>query len=130
MVIPLTVCDTWNPIKEARDTAAAQGRFDQDVTVLRAQSGPALCESLLRCYFAGKPYEYDPFNATRLIAFHKLDDSVVVDGLRQHRYGAVELDYPRGDAFAERFAPRIAAAIEQSYRPVLVHDGAAIYLPR
>jgi hypothetical protein len=130
IVIPLIVCKTWNPVGELRDTAAGQRLFDQDVALLRAQSGPALCESLLRCYFAGKPYDYDPFNATRLIAFHKLDDAVVANGLRQHWYGAVQLDVPRGDSFPDRFDARIAASIEQSYRPVLVHDGAAIYVPR
>jgi hypothetical protein len=101
------------------------------VTFLRAQSGPAICESLLRCYFAGKPFAYDPFNATRLIAFHRLDDAVIVDGLRQHRYGAVQFDLMQDDdAFSDRFDARIALAIGQNYHPVLVHDGAAIYLPR
>ncbi len=130
LAIPLILCSTWNPIGELRRVAAEQRTFDQDVAWLRAQPGPALCESLLRCYFAGKPYEYDPFNATRLIAFHKLDDSVVVDALEQHRYGAVQLNFPWTDAFPDRFNARIASAIEQNYRPALVHDGAALYVPR
>lgn len=108
MVIPLIVCDTWNPISRIRDSVADQRFFDQDVALMRAQNGPVLCESLLRCYFAGKPYEYDPFNATRLIRFHKLDDAVIVNGLRQHRYAAVELQFPRAedDAFPDRFISR------------------------
>lgn len=132
MLIPLIVCDTWNPIGRIRESLADQRLFDEDVALMRAQNGPILCESLLRCYFAGKPYEYDPFNATRLIGFHKLDDAVIVDGLRDHRYGAVELQFPRDDddAFPDRFDQRIAAAIEAQYRPALQHQGAAIYLPR
>lgn len=131
LVIPLIVCDTWNPVSKLRDTAREQRLFDEDVAFLREQNGPAICESLLRCYFAGKPFVYDPFNATRLIAFHKLDDEVIVDGLRRHSYGAVQLDLMQDDdAFADRFDARIASAISQSYRPVLIHEGASIYLPR
>lgn len=132
LVVPLIVCDTWNPVRRLRETVADQRHFEEDVAFLRSQGGPALCESLLRCYFAGKPYVYDPFNATRLIAFHKLDDAVIVDGLSQHRYGAVQLDAPRqdDDALPDRFNAKIAAAIEQNYKPVLEHDGASVYLPR
>lgn len=131
MVIPLVVCDTWNPVLEVRGLAKNEQLFDEDVASLRAQPGPALCESLLRCYFAGKPFVYDPFNATRLIGFHKLDDAVIVDGLRQHRYGAVQLDVLQDDdAFPDRFDSRIAAAINQDYRLAMTHDGSATYLPR
>jgi hypothetical protein len=132
MVIPLIVCDTWNPMGRLRETVADERLFDQDVALMRAQSGPMLCESLLRCYFAGKPYVYDPFNATRLIEFHKLDDAVIVNGLQMHRYAAVQLDFPQDidDAFPDRFDGKIAATIGAGYRPVLMHDGAAIYLPR
>lgn len=131
MVIPLIVGNTWNPVGRLRETIADQRYFDADVALLSAQNGPALCESLLRCYFAGKPYDYDPFNATRLIKFHKLDDSVMLDALREHRYGAVQLDNLQDDdAFSDRFDPAIAAAINQNYKPVLEHEGATIYLPR
>jgi len=131
MVIPMIVCDTWNPVGKLRQTAADQRLFDEDVAFLRARNGPALCESLLRCYFAGKPFVYDPFNATRLIEFHKLDDAVIVNSLQQHAYGAVEIDGSQeDDAFPDRFDPRIAAAINQTYHPVLMHEGAKIYLPR
>lgn len=130
LVIPLEVCSTWNIFGELRKTAKKERLFDKDVAFLREQSGSALCESLLRCYFAGKAYEYDPFNATRLIQFGKLDDSVIVDALDQHLYGAVQLDDPSSDAFPDRFDGRIASAIRQNYRPALVHGGSDVYLPR
>jgi len=131
LVIPLIACNTWNPVRELRETSSEQRLFDEDVVFLRAQSGPALCESLLRCYLAGKPFVYDPFNATRLIEFHKLDDASIVNGLRQHQFGAVQIDaLEEDDAFPDRFDGRIAAAIAQNYRPALVHGGARIYVPR
>jgi hypothetical protein len=130
LVVPLIVCSTWNISAELQKTAVNERLFDQDVAFLREQSGSALCESLLRCYFAGKAYKYDPFNSTRLISFGKLDDSMILEGLQQHRYGAVQLDDPWTDAFPDRFNTRIASAIKQNYRPALVHEGADVYVPR
>lgn len=130
LVIPLVVCSTWNIVGELRKTRLNERLFDEDVAFLQKQSGSALCESLLRCFYAGKAYSYDPFNATRLIEFGRLDDSVVVGALEQHQYGAVQLDDPWSDAFPDRVNARIASAIKQNYRPALVHDGADVYVPR
>jgi hypothetical protein len=93
--------------------------------------GPAICESLLRCYFAGKPYIFDPFNTTRLIQFGKLDPKPMIEGLRQQRYAAVQFDYPvQKERSSERFDPAIVGAIEQSYVPALVNEDGEIYVPR
>lgn len=130
LAIPLVVFNTWNPVQRLRETARAEASFARDVMLLRTLPGPALCESLLRCYFAGKPYDYDPFNATRLVQFHKLDEDPLVEALQEHKYGAVQWDMPREDAFSERFTPAVAAAIQQNYRPVQRSDEAVIFVPR
>lgn len=120
----------WVPAQTLRQTAAAQTRFDKEVAFLRGQPGPALCESLLRCYYAGKPYVYDPFNATRMIGLGRLDADVVISALRRQRYGAVQLDGPLDDdRRAEMFAPAILAAIQEYYRPAFQNQDGTIYLP-
>lgn len=120
----------WNPPLALHRISAAQTRFDAEVAFLRRQPGPALCECLLRCYDAGKPYVYDPFNATRAVEFHKLDPEVIASALRHRQYGAVQLAGPIGDSCrTEMFAPAILAALRENYHPSLRNQDGTIYLP-
>ena len=116
----------WDPPLALQRISAAQTRFDAEVAFLRRQPGPALCESLLRCYYAGKPYLYDPFNATRLIAMHRLDAKVLIDALSRREYGAVQLDKP---GYGDTFAPAVNAAIRDYYHPAFENQDVAIYVP-
>ena len=131
LMIPLIISGNWNPLRSLRETASAERRFDEDVALLHSRMGPALCESLLRCYFAGKPYLYDPFNATRLIRFGKLDAGVIVQEVRRQRYGTIQFDEPiRDQRDSERFDPAILAAIEENYVLALEHKDGVIYVPK
>lgn len=142
--IPLLLSGNWNPVARLKQAATAQSRFRQDVALLRAHPGPALCENLLECYSAGKPYLYDPFNATRLIRLHKLDARVVVAALQDHRFAMVETEVPierEDNSTTERFDPRIASAIAAFYVPAPgypradagdldVDEDVVLYVPR
>jgi hypothetical protein len=89
----------------------------------------------LQCFYAGKPYLYDPFNATRFIQQGRLDANLMVARLRNREFRAVqmqnsmerELDAPRPD---QHFAPPILHAIQQYHRPVFTNKDGIIYLPR
>ncbi len=131
LLVPRIVTGDWNPVHRFREDVAAEGRFAEETAFLRARSGPALCESLLRCYVAGKPFVYDPFNATRLIELHRLDGSVMVEDLRRQRYGAVQFDEPiEAERHSDRWDPSILAAIEANYVPAVVNADGEIYVPK
>jgi hypothetical protein len=145
LIIPLILSGNWNPVAMLRDAATEQRHFLQDVDDLRRHPGPALCESLLECHEAGKPYIYDPFNATRLMGFHKLDEGGLVHEIEQHRFAVIQTDdpLPREDAYnSERFSQAVRAAIEANYTPALEHPedprdpnldaghNAVLYVPR
>ena len=131
LFVPLIHSGNWDPVMRLREAEVEQRRFDEEVAFLRGTSGPALCESLLRCYFAGKPYRYDPFNATRLIALGKLDGSELVTSLRNHEYGAVEFEGPlHKDVRLLRFNPAILKAVEENYVVVLSNEDGSIYVPK
>jgi hypothetical protein len=120
----------WNPPLALERIATAQARFDTEVAFLRIEPGPALCESMLRCYFAGKPYVYDPFNATRMVGFGKLDANVLAAALRRHQYGAIQVNGPFADeSRTEMFAPPILAAIRENYHSAFANQDGAIYVP-
>jgi hypothetical protein len=131
LAVPLIHSGNWNPVAQVRKAGVEQRRFDEEVAFLRGTPGPALCESLLRCYFAGKPYRYDPFNATRLIALGKLDGEVMVTSLRNHEYGTVEFEGPlHKDVRLLRFNPAILKAVEENYVVILRNEDGSIYVPK
>ena len=120
----------WDPPLALERIATAQARFDSEVAFLRVEPGPALCESMLRCYFAGKPYVYDPFNATRMVGLGKLDANVLAAALRRHQYGAIQVNGPLADERrTEMFAPPILAAIRENYHSAFENQDGAIYVP-
>ncbi|MFZ0479495.1 MAG: hypothetical protein WAL71_10125 [Terriglobales bacterium] len=134
LAIPLAFSGNWRPFHALAEARAAQQRFVQETEFLAAQPGPALCESLLRCYYAQKPYVYDPFNATRLIHLGKLDPQVIAAEIERQEFGAVQLDKPIANEYLflpgrERFVPSILRAIEQNYVPVLENEDGVIYTP-
>jgi len=120
--IPLILSGNWNPIGSLHEVVNAQSRFEQDVAFLQAHPGPALCESLLECNFAGKPYVYDPFNATRFIHLHKLDPNPLIQQLNSHRFSVIQTHdpLPLEDSYnSERWDAAIRAAIEANYHSAL-----------
>ena len=67
---------------------------ETEVSFLVAQPGPAICESLILCYDAGKPYILDPFNSTRLVRLGKLNSHEIVKQIAERKYGAIQTDSP------------------------------------
>lgn len=133
LMIPLAFSGNWRPLRALAEARAQQQRFQQETGILAEQSGPALCESLLRCYYAQKPYVYDPFNATRLVRLGKLDPQVMAEKIQRQEFGAIQLDRPLqregGYPGRLRFVPDILRAIEQNYFPVLENEDGVIYAP-
>ncbi len=138
LLIPLAISGNWDVVGVMRETRAAQARFDDEVKAMAAQPGPALCESLLRCYAAGKLYLYDPFNATRLVELGKLDQTEVLRSIEERRFGVIQLDVPLGDerridqidpALRERFTPEMLRQIHRSYVLGMQNADVALYLP-
>ena len=120
--------NVWNRLQMM---PVEQRQFDTETSFIGAQRGPALCESILRCYFAGKEYVYDPFNSTRLVLFHKLDAGELVHKIEVHEYGAIQLHAPVGSLERpnELFPDAVLDAVSHYY--VLGFDDreCAIYVP-
>ena len=82
------------PWRRLADLPSVQRRYDAEVSFLRSRRGPEICESMLRCYAAGKPYIYDPFNSNRLMQIKKLDSNDIVSKIAAHDYAAIQLGFP------------------------------------
>ena len=132
LLIPMIVSGNCCPLAMIHKTIEQQREFDHAVAYLRSQSGPALCENILLCFDAQKPYIYDPFNATRLINERTLDASPLLAQLEQHSIAAVQLDQlvDRCDSCRDRFAPEVLASLRRNYAPTLQLEDAVIYTPK
>jgi len=135
LLVPMDRNHLLRTDKLLEQSRAREQNFATATAFLRHQPSPALCESLLLCYYAGKPYVYDPFNATRSIALGRLDANVIVGRLRKQEYGAVQLDRSteydlRKGPAEERFASPILLAIQQYYDAGFVNTGGIVYVPK
>jgi hypothetical protein len=135
LAIPMIRSGNAWPNEVLQADREAANRFAVEISYLKDQRGPALCESMLRCAYAGKPYLYDPFNATRFIGAGMLDSNVIVSQLMNHHYGAVQMYNNVQIKLADQapqmsFTIPILNAIGQYYRPGLENEDGVIYLPR
>ena len=132
LLIPAACNDVINPIQMLRLTAERQRQFDQEVSFLKLQPSPQLCEDLLVCFYAGQPYIYDPFNATQLIRLGKLNPAPFLGKLDNSSFGAIELARHTGDDIsqADRFPQSFLDAIAKHYDPALTTSDATLYKPK
>jgi hypothetical protein len=135
LALPMVHSGNARPDETYLANRDAARRFAVEVAYLRTQPGPAICESMLRCAYAGKPYLYDPFNATRFIGEGKLDPGVMIDRIRNHAYGAIQMYNDVGQKLADpepqmSFTIPILQAIDKYYTPGLENEDGVIYLPK
>jgi len=64
----------------------------QDIAFLRAHKGPAICESLAFCYWAGKTDPVDVFNLDQQFRTGTRDPGPFLRLIEAHHYAAIELD--------------------------------------
>jgi len=107
-----------------------QRLYDAEVSFLVAQPGPAICESLVLCYDAGKPFIFDPFNSMRLVQLGKLDSNEIVKQMAEKKYGAIQTYGPVTDRPNGRFPKDVLEAIDRYYVEALKGPDCHIYVPR
>lgn len=80
---------------------------------MRSQPGPAICELLLICFWAGKPFVLDSFNYGQAVLTGTRDPAAILNEIRAHRYSVIQTNLE-----STFLPPAIVAAIAQHYRPV------------
>ena len=83
----------------------------RDVEFLEAHTGPALCEDLALCYWAGKAAEVDFFNMQERIRREPSRADELVRLVESRYFSAAQLDRPGRD-----LGPRFRDALERNYR--------------
>jgi hypothetical protein len=107
-----------------------QKLFDQEVSFLAAQPGPAICESLMLCYDAGKPYIVSPFALGASARLGKGKNNEIVKQIADKEYGAIQTETPANQKPSARFPDEVLDAIDRSYVEALTGQDCHIYVPR
>jgi Dolichyl-phosphate-mannose-protein mannosyltransferase len=112
--------DFWlRPAAEARATAA------QEIALIRAAKGPAVCEMLSLCFWAGKPAEVDVFNLGQAFQTGARSERGFIRALDARRYALIELE--ADEPFP--FTPAVKDALARSYHAVRSDDERTFYVP-
>jgi len=125
----------WPP-KHLEDVHRSAQSFAMESAFISQQPGSAICENLLVCAYAGKPYIYDTFAAYLYMRADRLDPTVIVERLRRQEFGTIQFwgaleQIPSSNELSGRLFPTaIWTAIHQYYRPGLVNEDGVIYVPK
>jgi len=105
--------DYWvRPMAEDRATAAAE------IALLRRADGPAICEMLSLCYWAGKAAAVDVFNIEQAYLTGARSDAALVRAIGQRHYAIVQLE----ESSPFPLTPAVHGALERNYRIVRQDD--------
>ena len=78
----------------AREIPESEAEFAYVSKFVSAQPGPALCETLLLCYAAGKPEEYDSFAVDEGLRTGKLPMAEILQLLETRHFRVIQMEFP------------------------------------
>lgn len=113
LLVPGFFSDRWDAPVDA----------SSDIAFLRSHDGPAMCEELSLCYWAGKPAGVDVFNLGQRYVTGAESDEALVRAIGEGRFAAVQMDS------LDDLTPRVKAALQHAYR-VDHEDDDGIFLVR
>lgn len=126
----------------AGEMAEREALFRQDVAWLKEVPGPAICESSLLCFRAGKPMWIDPYGATQAITNRRLPPDALTGMLARREVAVVQVtsrrarhpDDPNGaQSIPPRFinfADEVFDELDRSYRVERVGLAGRFYRPQ
>jgi hypothetical protein len=121
---PLLVA-RWNFL--GGDAAALAAVTASDVSRIRAVPGPVACETAALCYWAGKGFEVDFFNARQALLTGRAGAENLLSLLRARKFDLIQLQDRAPGVRLSPAAPGEMAVLDSNYVEVH-HSGAGIYL--
>jgi len=129
-VVMAFVARDLNVPKLLSDLPEQERAYKTEVSFLAAQPGPAICESLILCYDAGKPYILSSFGFTSRVRRGKLNSNELVKQIAEKKYGAIQTSLPVTETPPDRFPGDVLDAIDRYYVEALKGPDCHIYVPR
>jgi hypothetical protein len=118
--ISWATADFWlHPMRDDVTTAHS------DIAFLRGHAGPAICETLPLCYWAGKPASVDVFNLGQAYATGARSDKALIEQLDHRRFAVLEFEslspFQLGD--------NVLRAVRRNYRLERSSDNGVFFTP-
>lgn len=104
-------------------TRAFAAQSARDIAFLKSRPGPALCDQLSLCLWAGKSAEVDVFNIGEQIKTGARDPAPLLSMIAAQHFAAVQLQDPEALGLAARMA------LMKNYRPDHTDDNGAFFTP-
>ena len=103
-----------------RSFAAESAR---DIAFLQSRPGPALCDQLSLCLWAGKPAEVDVFNIGEQIKTGARNPKLLTQMIAAHHFAVLQLQE------VEALGPVVGNAIRKNYRADHAGDNGTFFIP-
>lgn len=108
--------------------------FNFAVKLLKSRPGPALCEDLLVCFDAGKPFVYDAYFANSMVKVGRVKEEELVALVRDASFQTVEVDLFPGEknlipGDRLRFTARFMEELMKRYRLEATLSGSVLLVP-
>jgi hypothetical protein len=87
----------------------------EDVEYVAAREGPALCEMLALCFWAGKPPSVDLFNAQQYFRAGRADEELLLRRVARGEFAVVQLFFLSQDRDDERVSGQLTRALRTHY---------------
>jgi hypothetical protein len=124
----LTTDWTWN-----KNLPQLEHEYTAAVEFLKSRPGPALCESSLLCYDAGKLMTYDAADVDLLVKTRRIDEDDVLVMLRKRRYLTIQIDLGANEPLEAsarlRFSKAFMRELFRDYLPALRTSNYALFIP-
>jgi hypothetical protein len=121
----------------------AEQSFLAEAEYISNKHGPAICESLLLCYRAGKPFMIDPFNSRQFILSGRLDENKLIERIIAKEFAVVQLradicDDPEvvfchilhNQRKFSRFTDNVLYTVDRYYRIAWRSQDGTFYVPK
>ena len=95
----------------------------RDIAFLKSRPGPALCDQLSLCLWAGKGAEVDVFNVGEAIKAGARDPAPLIRMIAHRRFASLQLIDTNG------LGPDVRRAIEKNYRADHSDDNGTFFVP-
>jgi hypothetical protein len=109
---------TTNPRRWLARERMREAETAKTIQFIASQPGPAMCDALLICFWAGKPFLMDPFNYSQAVLAGTRDPGSAVNDIRAHRYSVIQTTLDQ-----TFLPPAVIRAIAEHYRPVAGMNG-------
>jgi len=123
-------------VQEDASTLRAVPQLEQDFTAavdfVRAHPGPALCESLLLCFEAGKPEEFDAYAVDQLVKTGRVPEAAILRLLDGRHFSTIQLvtSEPIAPAERTRFSQAFMTRLLGGYQMAMQTNSYAIFTPK